>query len=90
LRDHLDDFCTAYLDDVLIFSEDKDKHEEHVLTVICKLYAAGLYLDLDKCVFKTKRVKYLGLILTTDGIEMDPAKVKTVIDWQTLSCVKDV
>jgi hypothetical protein len=90
LRDHLDDFCTAYLDDVLIFSEDEDKHEEHVLTVICKLHAAGLYLDPDKCVFKTKRVKYLGLILTTDGIEMDPAKVKTVIDWQTPSCVKDV
>jgi hypothetical protein len=51
-----------------------------VLTVICKLYAARLYLDLDKYVFKTKRVKYLGLILTTNSIKIDPAKVKTVID----------
>jgi hypothetical protein len=80
LRDYLDDFCTTYLDNVLIFSNNKDKHKEHVLTVICKLYAARLYLDLDKYVFKTKQVKYLGLILTTNSIKIDPAKVKTVIN----------
>jgi hypothetical protein len=80
LRNYLDDFCTAYLDNVLIFSKDKDKHKEHVLTVIYKLYTARLYLDLDKCVFKTKQVKYLGLILTTNSIKIDPTKVKTVIN----------
>jgi hypothetical protein len=80
LRNYLGNFCTTYLDNVLIFSKDKDKHKEHVLTIIYKLYTARLYLDLDKYVFKTKQVKYLGLILTTNSIKIDPTKVKIVIN----------
>jgi hypothetical protein len=90
LRDHLDVICTAYLDDVLIYSDDEDKHQEHVLTILGKISKAGMYLDASKCSFSTKRVKYLGLILTTDGIEMDPKKVSTVLEWQLPRSVKDV
>ncbi|CAE7189385.1 Reverse transcriptase [Pyrenophora teres f. teres] len=90
LRDHLDIICTAYLDDVLIYLDDEAKHEDHVLTVLGKISKAGMYLDAAKCSFSTKRVKYLGLILTTDGLEMDPKKVATVLEWQLPRTVKDV
>ena len=90
LRDHLDVICTAYLDDVLIYSDNEGKHEDHVLTVLGKISKAGMFLDASKCSFSTKRVRYLGLILTTDGLEMDPKKVATVLDWQTPRTVKDV
>lgn len=90
LRDDLDRICTAYLDDVLIYSDCAEDHETHVLQVLRKLKAAGLYLDATKCKFKVTRVKYLGLILTTDGIEMDPEKVSTVLAWQLPRSVKDV
>lgn len=90
IRDCLDDFATAYLDDVLIYSESKEQHDAHVDKVLGKLKGAGLYLDPTKCSWGVTRVKYLGLILTTEGIEMDPSKVTVVRDWPTLRNVKDV
>ena len=47
-----------------------------------RLSDANLYVDIDKCRFAVQKVRYLGLIITTDGIEMDPAKVKAIEDWQ--------
>lgn len=90
LRDHLDDFCTAYLDDILVYSESEDLHIKHVLWVLEQLEQAQVFIDIDKCKFHTTKVKYLGLILTTEGIEMDPEKVSAVQAWQLPRCLKDV
>ena len=90
LREYLDDFCTAYLDDILIYSNTMREHVGHVQKVLDKLLGAGLFLDINKCDFHVKEVKYLGLIITTDGLKMDPKKVKTVKDWKLPRCVKDV
>ena len=81
LFDYLDDFCTAYLDDILIYSENELDHEEHVKKVLQRLRDAGLQADLKKCEFGVKRTKYLGFIITTDGIEVDPEKVSAVVNW---------
>lgn len=90
LRDLLDKVCSAYMDDVLVYSEKEEEHEAHVLAVVDRLHANGLFIDVTKCRFKTKKVKYLGLIITTDGIEMDPQKVQALLDWQLPRCLKDV
>ena len=90
LRQHLDEFCSAYLDDVLIFSDTLEEHKQHVRTIVTKLEQAGLFIDIDKCDFHVKSVKYLGLIITTDGIRMDPAKVESILDWETPRTLKDV
>lgn len=90
LHEHLDRTCTAYLDDVLIYSDNPDEHEDHVIEILLKLEKASLTLDPTKCQFKVRRVKYLGLILTTEGIEMDPQKVATVVNWPLPKNVKDV
>jgi hypothetical protein len=60
--------CTAYLDDILIYSEDKLEHESHVKQVIDRLQAAGLQADIKKCEFSVKQTKYLGFIVSTDSI----------------------
>lgn len=90
LHDYLDVFCTAYLDDVLIFSENPEEHEEHVRRVVERLGKANLYLDIKKCQFSVKEVKYLGLIVSTEGIKMDPAKIKAIQEWRAPHSVKDV
>ena len=90
LRGYLDEFCTAYLDDILIYSENELEHAEHVLKVFRRLEEAGLQIDATKCSFYATEVKYLGLIIGTTGVRMDPDKVRTVTEWPIPRNVKDV
>ena len=64
LHEHLDTFCSAYINDILIYSKTKKEHTKHVQLVFQKLQKAGLQLDIDKCEFFVKKIKYLGLIIT--------------------------
>ncbi|KAM3548776.1 hypothetical protein ARSEF4850_009223 [Beauveria asiatica] len=92
LGDTLDDYTTAYLDDILIYSSgDKADHEKKVLTVLQKLEDAGLHLDLEKCEFSVKTVKYLGFIITA-GVSLmpDPDKVRAIREWEAPETVKGV
>lgn len=88
--EYLDRFCTAYLDDVLLYSENEEEHAENVNRVLRRLRERELHLDLDKCEFNVRSVKYLGLIVGTDGIKMDPEKVEAILSWETPFSVKDV
>jgi hypothetical protein len=76
LMDYLDDFCMAYLDDILIYSEDPLEHEAYVKKVLQRLREAGLQADIKKYEFNVTRTKYLGYILTTSSLEIDPDKVE--------------
>lgn len=90
LRRFLDRFCAAYIDDILIYSNDLASYRLHVKSVLQALEAAGLQLDVRKCEFETTEVKYLGMIISTTGVRMDPAKVDCLVNWETPANVKDV
>ena len=90
LHDLLDKTCTAYLDDVLVYSANRKDHRKHVREVVQRLIDAGLQIDIHKCEFETTKTKYLGLIVTPGGIQMDPAKVKTIRDWLPPPNLKDL
>ena len=70
LHDCLDVTCLAYLDNILIFSEDEVEHTEHICEMLCYLGKAGLYLNLEKCEFWTKQVGFVSYIVTPGGIAM--------------------
>ncbi|KAM0708516.1 hypothetical protein Q7P35_005168 [Cladosporium inversicolor] len=90
MQEYLDEFCTVYLDDVLIYSETLEEHQGHVRKVLLKLRDAGLPVDIEKCEFHVQEVKYLGLIITPDGLKMDPVKVEAVQTWETPRSVRDI
>ncbi|KAL5594252.1 uncharacterized protein BROUX77_006207 [Berkeleyomyces rouxiae] len=92
LRDYLDDFCSAYLDDVLIYTDGSHKdHMRKVNLVLERLGDAGLRLDLNKCEFAVTETKYLGFIIQAgEGIKVDPAKVAAIREWQPPTNVKSV
>jgi hypothetical protein len=90
LRQFLDDFCTAFLDDILIYSNTLEEHKKQVYKVLKALSDAGLHLKPEKCHFHKQEVKYLGFIVGTKGVRMDPDKVSCVRDWQTPGNVTDV
>ena len=90
LRPFLDVFCTAYIDDILIYSESLEEHKKHVRLVLGALSDAGLQLDIDKSEFFKTEVIYLGYVISTEGIKMDPAKVQAIQEWEYPLNVKDV
>ena len=78
LSDFLDKFCTAYLDDVLVYSKNLTEHKQHVRQVLQRLKERGFYVDPKKSEFHKPTVKFLGMIITTNGIQMDPAKIQAI------------
>src|SRR5271156_4250322 len=90
LFDYLDDFCTVYLDDIIIYSENTLEHEEHVKKVLQRLRDAGLQVDLKKCEWNVTRTKYLGFIVTTKGIEVDQEKISVIRDWKPPTTVRGI
>lgn len=90
LRSYLDLFCTAYLDDILIYSKTRKEHERHVRMVLQALRDSGLFVKLEKCEFAVSETTFLGMIVGANGIRMDPAKVKTIEEWEKPTCLTDV
>ena len=88
--DFLNDFCQVYLDDILIYSKTKKAHRKHVRKILLKLREAGLQVDIEKCEFHVQETKFLGLIVSTEGLRMDPKKVDVVDNWPTPTNLKDV
>ncbi|KAG1924807.1 hypothetical protein F2P79_025921 [Pimephales promelas] len=81
LRDMVDQFIYVYLDDILIFSSSLQEHVRHVRRVLQRLLENGLFVKAEKCVFHAQSVPFLGYIVSSEGMRMDPDKVKAVIDW---------
>ena len=75
------EICLAYLDDVIVFSRSFEDHITRLSTVFDRLRKANLKLKPSKCnLFQTK-VKFLGSVVSGEGIEPDPAKVEAVTSW---------
>jgi len=90
LCEYLDQFCSAYLDNILIYSKTKEEHVQHVCKVLERLQSAGLFAKLSKCEFFVTETKFLGLIVGWDRFKMDPKKVKTILEWSTPRSATDV
>jgi hypothetical protein len=90
LAPYLDRFCTAYLDDTLIHSDNFEEHQQHIRFVLDAFAKVDLHLKPKKCEFHHQEVKYLGLIISMEGIKMDPEKIRTMQDWEPPSNLKDI
>ena len=89
LFDYLDDFCTAYLDDILIYSDNVLEHENHVKLVLQRLRAAGLQVDIKKTVSR-HAYKIPRLYHQHPGPGSRPEKISAITNWQLPSSVKGV
>jgi hypothetical protein len=80
LRDLLDEIASAYLDNILIFTNGTlSQHYDDVRQVLKRLQDASLYLELKKCEFDVRTTKYLGFILEAGkGIKIDPEKTQAI------------
>ena len=79
-----------YLDNILIYLDNPLEHEKHVWKVLLRLWKVGLQADIKKCKFNITYTKYLGFIISTNGIEVDLEKVEVIRNWKHPTTVKGV
>lgn len=74
-----------YLDDVIVFSSSVQQHLERLEEIFSRLDKEGLKVKLSKCQFFQRQVKYLGHVVSAEGVSTDPDKIAAVRDWKTPS-----
>ena len=77
----VDVFYIVYLDDIFIFSRSEKEHYEHLDAVLERLRHAELYTNPKKYEFLKTEVEYLGFLVNRQGVRMDPARIKTILEW---------
>nr|GEZ71395.1 reverse transcriptase domain-containing protein [Tanacetum cinerariifolium] len=80
-KPYLDKFVIVFIDDILIYSKDEKEHEEHLKAILELLKKEKLYAKFSKCEFWIPKVQFLGHVIDSQGIHMDPAKIESVKDW---------
>ena len=83
-------FVLIYLDDILVYSRNPAEHLVHLRKVLEVLRREKLYGRLHKCAFFKKELKYLGHIVSAEGIQVDPKKIQKVEDWPVPKDVGEV
>jgi hypothetical protein len=86
----LDRFVVVFIDDILIYSKSEEELVEHLKIVLQVLREKKLYAKLSKCEFWLKEVSFLGHIISSTGIAVDPSKVDAVSRWETPKSVTEV
>ena len=86
----MDKFFLVFLDDILIYSKNEEDHEEHLSLALQLLREHKLYAKLRKCDFYQDRTRYLGHIISNEGISVDPEKIETIMNWPNQRNVIDV
>ncbi len=87
---HLNKFYTAYLNDILIYFNNKLEHEIHVKLILRKLQEADLQMNIIKCEFHITQVSYLELIIIIEEIKMNSFKINIIVNRFILINVKNV
>ncbi|GKA88461.1 reverse transcriptase domain-containing protein [Tanacetum coccineum] len=80
-KPYLDKFVIVFIDDILIYSHNEKEHEEHLKTILELLKKEELYAKFSKCEFWINTVKFLGHVIDSSGIHVDPAKIEAVKNW---------
>jgi len=80
----------VFIDDILVETKEEVEHDEMVEEVLRKLEENDLFIKPEKCKWKVREIKFLGVVLGPRSIEIKMEKVKGVLDWPTLKKIKNM
>ena len=87
---YLDHFVVVFVDDILIYSQSEKEHEDHLQIVLQALRDHQLYAKFSKCEFWLTKVRFLGHVVLTSGVSVDPKKVEVVMSWERPKSVFEI
>ncbi|GJV76024.1 hypothetical protein Tco_1507608 [Tanacetum coccineum] len=80
-KPYLDKFVIVFIDDILIYSKSKDEHEEHLKIIPGLLKKEQLYAKFSKCDFWLDSIQFLGHVIDSKGVHVDPSKIEAIKNW---------
>ncbi len=90
LWDFLNDFCQAYLNNILIYSKIQKKHRQHVKMMLDCLQDADLQINIQKCKFNVEEIVFLKIIVFKQDLCINFIKVKAIVNWATSTNLKEI
>jgi hypothetical protein len=90
LKDFIGKFVIVYLDDILIFSRTEANHLKHLAAVMRRLQQEKLMINVKKSSFMRKKLIYLGFVISTNELNIDPEKVNVIKNWPSPKNVFEV
>ncbi|XP_062118053.1 uncharacterized mitochondrial protein AtMg00860-like [Humulus lupulus] len=89
-RPYLDKFVVVFIDEILVYSKKPEGSAEHLTIVMRTLRDHQLYAKKENCNFWMTEVKFLGHVISQEGITMDPAKIVSILQWERPKDVAEV
>ena len=83
LSKFLDKFVLFFIDDILIYSKNREEHEDNLRLVLQVIREHQLYAKFSKCDFFQKQIHYLEHVLSKEGVAVDPHKIMSIMEWPT-------
>nr|GEW17449.1 hypothetical protein [Tanacetum cinerariifolium] len=82
-KQYLDRFVIVFIDDILIYSKNRKEREGYFKLILKLLKKEELYAKFSKCEFWLSKVQFLGHVIDSEGIHVNPAKIKAIKDWES-------
>ena len=80
----------VFIDDILLYSETEEKHDEHLRIVLQVLREKVFYAKVSKCEFWLREVTFLGHVVSAEGIKVDPRKIEAILEWKPPRSVSEI
>jgi hypothetical protein len=90
LMNYLNEFVIAYLNDIIVYSNSKKEHIQHVKKILQRLRETNIQTNVDKCEFHTTKTKFLEMIINRDDIKMNSEKIKAIVEERTSNHLKEI